>query len=80
MRTEVTKQMARRAKQKTETKRRTIEASATIAATGKVSAGAEVIAAQEIDRIIARLDAEIPEAQRNMDALLARLRTTRVAA
>jgi hypothetical protein len=80
MRTEVTKQMARRAKPKTETKRRTIEASATIAATGKVSAGAEVIAAQEIDRIIARLDAEIPEAQRNMDALLARLRTTRVAA
>ncbi len=34
---------------------------------------------QDIDRILARLDAEIPEAQKTMDALLARLRTTRIA-
>jgi hypothetical protein len=33
---------------------------------------------REIDRIIARLDAEIPEAHRTMDALLSRLRTTRI--
>jgi hypothetical protein len=34
----------------------------------------------DINRIIARLDAEIPEAQRSMDALLSRLRTTRIIA
>jgi hypothetical protein len=72
--------MARRARQKTEIRGRTTEASATLAVTGKVSAETEVIAAREIDRIIARLDAEMPEAQKNMDALLARLRTTRIAA
>jgi ABC-type phosphate transport system auxiliary subunit len=33
---------------------------------------------QDIDRILARLDAEMPEAQKEMDALLARLRTTRI--
>jgi hypothetical protein len=38
------------------------------------------VAEQEIDRIIARLDAEIPEAHRSMDELLSRLRTTRIAA
>ncbi len=34
----------------------------------------------DINRIIARLDTEMPEAQRSMDALLSRLRTTRIAA
>ena len=32
----------------------------------------------DIDRILARLDVEIPEAMKEMDALLARLRTTRI--
>ena len=41
---------------------------------------AEVAAAEEIDRIIARLDAEIPKAQQSMNELLGRLRTTRIAA
>jgi hypothetical protein len=36
------------------------------------------VAADDIDRIIARLDIEIPEAQKAMDALLSRLRTTRI--
>jgi hypothetical protein len=40
----------------------------------------EVAAAEEIDRIIARLDIEIPKAQQSMDDLLGRLRTTRIAA
>jgi hypothetical protein len=66
---------------KTETKSgRTQRATATISGEGKVSAEAEVIAAQEIDRIIARLDVEIPRARREMDELLAPLRTTRIAA
>jgi hypothetical protein len=69
--------MARRPK--TEAKARTVQASATIAAEGKVSAEAELVAAQEVDRIIARLDVEIPKAQQTMDELLARLRTTRIA-
>jgi hypothetical protein len=34
----------------------------------------------DIDRILTRLDAEMPEAQKRMDELLARLRTSRVAA
>jgi hypothetical protein len=34
----------------------------------------------DIDRILDRLDAEIPEAQKRMDELLARLRTTRIGA
>jgi len=38
------------------------------------------VAAEDIDRIIARLDAEIPEAQKAMDALLCRLRATRIPA
>jgi hypothetical protein len=38
------------------------------------------VAVEDIDRIIARLDAEIPEAQKAMDALLSRLRTTRIPA
>ncbi len=38
------------------------------------------VATQDIDRIIARLDEEIPEAQEAMDALLSRLRTTRIPA
>jgi hypothetical protein len=46
----------------------------------KISAEAEVTAAPEIDRIIARLDVEIPKAQQTMDELLTRLRTTRLAA
>jgi hypothetical protein len=37
-------------------------------------------AAEDIDRIIAKLDAEIPEAQKAMDALLSRLRATRLPA
>jgi hypothetical protein len=37
-------------------------------------------AAEDIDRIIARLDAEIPEAQKMMDALLSRLRRTHIPA
>ena len=77
---EATKLMAGRARPRTGTRGRTIEATATLATTGKVSAEAEAIAAREIDRIIARLDAEIPEVQKNMDALLARLRTTLIAA
>ena len=56
--------------------RRTIQASATISGMGKISVTAEIFAAQEIDRIIARLDAEMPQAQKSMDELLARLRTT----
>jgi hypothetical protein len=38
------------------------------------------VAADDIDRIIARLDTEIPEAQKAMDTLLSRLRTTRIPA
>jgi hypothetical protein len=38
------------------------------------------VAVEDIDRIIARLDAEIPEAQKAMDALLSRLRTIRIPA
>jgi len=38
----------------------------------------EEAAIEDIDRILARLDAEIPEAKKEMDALLARLRTTRI--
>jgi hypothetical protein len=63
-----------------EAKTRAIQASAKIAGKGRAPAEAEATAAQEIDRIIARLDVEIPEAQKRMDALLARLRTTRIAA
>lgn len=37
------------------------------------------VAAEDIDRIIARLDVEIPEAQKAMDALLSRLRSPRIA-
>jgi hypothetical protein len=40
----------------------------------------DAAATLDIERILARLDAGIPEAQHAMDALLARLRTTRVAA
>jgi hypothetical protein len=40
----------------------------------------EQAARQGIARILDRLDAEIPEAQKRMDALLARLRTSRIAA
>jgi hypothetical protein len=36
----------------------------------------ELAAAEEIDRILARLDIEIPKAQQSMDELLGRLRTT----
>jgi hypothetical protein len=35
---------------------------------------------QDIDRILTRLDAEMPEAKKEMDELLARLRTTRIVA
>lgn len=45
---------------------------------GPSSEDAPVI--QEIDRIIARLDTEIPAAQKTMDALLSRLRSTRIVA
>jgi hypothetical protein len=38
----------------------------------------EQAAIEDIDRILARLDAEIPEAKKRMDELLARLRTTRI--
>ena len=37
-------------------------------------------AIQEIDRILARLDVGIAEERKQMDELLARLRTTRIAA
>jgi hypothetical protein len=40
----------------------------------------DAAAIADIDRILARLDAEIPEAQKRMDELLARLRTSRIAA
>lgn len=33
---------------------------------------------EDIERILARLDAEIPEAKKEMDALLSRLRATRI--
>ena len=46
----------------------------------RASAATEIVAAEEIDRIIARLDVEIPKAQQSMDELLGRLRTTRIAA
>lgn len=49
-----------------------------LSAEAQVSAEAEVIAAQEVERILTRLDAEIPEAQKRMDELLARLRATRI--
>ena len=38
----------------------------------------DAAALQEIDRILTRLDTEIPEAQKRMDELLAKLRTTRI--
>lgn len=44
------------------------------------AAAQEVAALQEVDRILERLDREIPEAHQRMDALLSRLRTTRIAA
>lgn len=69
--------MARRPK--AEAKPRAGRTSAKNAGKGKVSAEAEVTVAQEIDRIIAHLDVEIPKAQQTMDELLARLRTTRIA-
>jgi hypothetical protein len=46
----------------------------------ETSEQAETAAAEEIDRIIARLDAEMPKAQQSMNELLGRLRTTRIAA
>jgi stalled ribosome rescue protein Dom34 len=58
---------------------RTHRATATLSGEGRVSAEAEVIAAQEIDRIIERLDVGIAEEKKAMDALLSRLRTTRIA-
>jgi hypothetical protein len=70
--------MARRPK--AEAQARAAQTSAKNAGKGRASAEAEVTAAQEIDRIIARLDVEIPEAQKRMDALLARLRATHSAA
>ena len=42
------------------------------------SAAEEAAALQDIGRILERLDREIPEAQRSMDELLSRLRTTRI--
>jgi hypothetical protein len=39
---------------------------------------AEAAMQADIDRILARLDTEIPEAMKEMDALLTRLRTTRI--
>ena len=54
-------------------------ATPTLPGEGKVSADAEVIAAQEIDWIIERLDVGIAEEKKAMDALLSRLRTTRIA-
>jgi hypothetical protein len=71
------RQMARRPK--AEAKAPTVHASAKTAGVGRVSTEAE-LAAQEIDRIIERLDVEISKAQRTMDELLARPRTTRIAA
>jgi stalled ribosome rescue protein Dom34 len=52
-----------------------------VQATGKATGHgrAEAVAAQEIDRIIERLDAGIAEEKKAMDALLSRLRTTRIA-
>ena len=44
------------------------------------AAAHEVAALQEVDRILERLDREIPQAHQRMDALLSRLRTTRIAA
>jgi hypothetical protein len=38
----------------------------------------EEAAIKDIDRILGRLDAEIPKARKEMDELLARLRTTRI--
>jgi hypothetical protein len=38
----------------------------------------EGVMQQEIDRILTRLDTEIPEAQKRMDELLTRLRTSRL--
>jgi hypothetical protein len=58
---------------------RTHRATATISGEGKVSVEAEVTAAQEIDRIIERLDVGIAEEKKAMDALLSRLRATRIA-
>jgi hypothetical protein len=45
---------------------------------GDDQAAIEAVMQQDIDRILARLDAEIPEAHKRMDDLLTRLRTTRV--
>jgi hypothetical protein len=73
--------MARRTP-KTESKGRprTVHAGTTLSVEGTVSAEAEVIAAQEIDQIIARLDAGIAEEKKAMEELLSRLRSSRVAA
>ena len=43
------------------------------------AAAQELDALQEVDRILARPDREIPEAHQRVDALLSRLRTTRIA-
>jgi hypothetical protein len=40
----------------------------------------DAVAIEEIDRILARLDVGIAEERKQMDELLARLRTTRIAA
>jgi hypothetical protein len=72
--------MARSTRPKAQGKARTNEASATISGVGAVSAKAEVIAAQEIDRIIERLDVGIAAERKAMEALLSRLLNTRIAA
>jgi len=58
---------------------RSDQASAKISGEAAMTVTAEAVAAQEIDRILARLDVEIPKAQQTMDELLARLRATRIA-
>lgn len=55
------------------------KARAPVSGKGRGSAGTEALAAQEIDRLIERLDAGIAEEKRAMNALLSRLRTTRIA-
>jgi hypothetical protein len=45
---------------------------------GAHTAAEEAAALQDINRILARLDREIPEAQKSMDELLSRLRSTRI--
>ena len=42
------------------------------------TAAEELVMQEDITRILMRLDAEIPEAQKRMDELLSRLRTTRI--